>query len=434
MSSSPSEQQQQPNHQGNTDNDDPNELREQVASLSEEDASFELLECSRYGDIDVVRVILDCFPTLQDITTDDSKSTALHKACANGHASTAQLLMDRGAKFGPNESGNTPLHWAASNGHADVVKLLLEHYKEIDVLEKNDFGRSSLTEGFGSKSTDTARLLLEHDSATEERLLQGAKEVDVEDDDDDDAAKKKKASVIHDFAFQSENSSIVKIRELPITDDPFGNAPVEDTTGFGIWCASLVMARWMASLAGDEEKFKGKTVVELGAGCGIPGLALARHGAPKHLIVTDLNPTTVENLQYNVDLNEMTNMASACTIDWDDESTWPSSHDVNVVICSDCIYQKSIVPLLKKVVLGLLREKGGSFFYAAPDTGRDGLDQFLEEIQSEEGGMKLVSKTVAPQEYYTNPLASQDDEECFLHFHELASSTYILYEFQTRSS
>jgi hypothetical protein len=128
-------------------------------------------------------------------------------------------------------------------------------------------------------------------------------------------------------------------------------------------------------------------------------------------------------------------MASASTIDWDDESTWPSSmsspHEVDVVIGSDLIYQKSIVPLLKKVVLGLLRRNGGSFFYVAPDTGRDGLDQFLEEIQSE--GMTLVSKTAAPQEYYLNPLASQDDEECFLHFHELASSTYILYEFQTTS-
>jgi predicted nicotinamide N-methyase len=425
--------QQQPNsHQG----DDQDDLREQVAALSEEDACFELLECARYGDVDVVRVILDCFPTLQDhpACMDESKSTPLHKASANGHASTAKLLMERGARFVKNESGNTSLHWASSNGHHEVVAALLEHFKEIDVLEKNDFGRSSLTEGFGSKSTDTARLLLEHDSATEERLLQGAQEVDA-DEEMEDADERKKASVIHDFAFLSDvPSSIVKIRELPITDDPFGNAPVDDTTGFGIWCASLVMARWMASVGGkSDNKFKGKTVVELGAGCGVPGLALARHGAPKHLIVTDLNPTTVENLQYNVDLNEMTNMASASTIDWDDESTWPSSmsspHEVDVVIGSDLIYQKSIVPLLKKVVLGLLRRNGGSFFYVAPDTGRDGLDQFLEEIQSE--GMTLVSKTVAPQEYYLNPLASQDDEECFLHFHELASSTYILYEFQT---
>ena len=395
------------------------ELLVQVSNLSLEDAGFELLEAARYGDVPVVRALLETFPLLVN-NSPDSGSTALHKASANGHLSTVQLLILGGATHSKNTSSNTPLHWAASNGHFAIVELLLSVYKDIDVLDRNDFGRSALTEGFGSQSTETAKLLLEHDSASEERLILGPGQ--------EPGTDKKKESVIHDFIFAATNQEeeegtapLVKIRELPITDDPFGNAPIEDTAGFGIWCASLVMARWMASIASS---FEGKTVVELGAGCGVPGLALAKHTTLSHLIVTDLNPQTVTNLQFNVELNDITNGTTATTIDWDDESTWPAA--VDTIIGSDLIYSKSIVPLLKKVVLGLVRD-GGSFYYVAPDTGRDGLDQFLEEIQSQ--GFNLKSKTVAPPAYHENPLASKDEEEAYVHFTDLASSTYYLYEF-----
>lgn len=35
---------------------------------------------------------------------------------------------------------------------------------------------------------------------------------------------------------------------------------------------------------------------ELGAGCGVPGLAAAVYARPKEVFVTDLNPETVANL------------------------------------------------------------------------------------------------------------------------------------------
>ena len=116
----------------------------------------------------------------------------------------------------------------------------------------------------------------------------------------------------------------------------------------------------------------------------------------------------------------------ASTIDWDDTTTWPKEK-LDVVIGSDLIYQASIVPLLKKVVLGLLKPESGRFLYVAPDTGRDGLPHFIESMKSD--GCKLVNVRKAPDEYYANPLSSGDDEDCFLHFNELAVSTYMLYEF-----
>ena len=45
-------------------------------------------------------------------------------------------------------------------------------------------------------------------------------------------------------------------------------------------------------------------------------------------------------------------------------------------------------------------------------------------------GFTCVKEEIAPDVYRTNPLQSGDEEDCFLHFHELASTVYVLYEFK----
>jgi len=497
---------------------------------SHREAAEELLDCARYGEVDAVRAILDvwgdhrhddhCRDVVND--TDASKSTSLHKASANGHASTVQLLLARGAEHLPNDNGNTPLHWAAGAGHAKVVKLLLDHFdvlfleqvemetreklqtmncdngdgdgdavakrtgsvERLDVLLKNNFGRSALTEGFASGDTPTVDVLLNHDSAEEERLIGGLERKDVGEEEGEDVAagrgegsenvdvrggagdetnKKEKniKSILHEFDFlrggrsdpstsDCEERPSLFIRELPIAhaDDPFGQSPIEDTTGLGIWCASLVMARWLASPK-MTKRMEGKNVVELGAGCGVPGLATAVYGKPKSVTITDLNPETIENIQHNIGLNVSNTPAKlvGSSIDWGDDTTYPSDK-IDYVIGSDLIYQKDIVPLLKKVVTGLLAKggdnddddgnnannsnssSGGSFLYVAPEGGRDGLPEFINAMKTE--GFECVSEEIAPAEYSENPLKNGDEEDCFLHFHELMGTVYVLYEFRRR--
>ena len=210
-------------------------------------------------------------------------------------------------------------------------------------------------------------------------------------------------------------------------DDPFGQAPVEDTTGLGIWCASLVMARWLASPS-MRRRMEGRTVLELGAGCGVPGLTTAICARPRSVTMTDLNPETIDNLRHNIELNGCdARTVTAGAIDWGDESTYPP-HKLDYVVCSDCIYQKDIVPLLKKVVAGLLDPNHGTFLYVAPEGGRDGLPEFIAAMKAE--GFECVREEAAPKAYGENPLKSGDEEDCFLHFHELAGTVYVLYEFR----
>lgn len=191
------------------------------------------------------------------------------------------------------------------------------------------------------------------------------------------------------------------------------------------------MARWMASPS-MVERMEGKAVLELGAGCAIPSLAAAVHGSPRSVTITDLNPDTMDNIRHNIGLNGHASGAAAvtaATIDWSDESTYPTEK-LDYVICSDCIYQKEIVPLLRGVVAGLLDPDGGTFLYVAPEGGRDGLPEFISAMKSE--GFDCVAEEVAPGRYGTNPLRSGDEEDCFLHFGELATTTYVLYEFRRR--
>jgi predicted nicotinamide N-methyase len=236
----------------------------------------------------------------------------------------------------------------------------------------------------------------------------------------------------------------------------------------------------------------------------------------RYVLLTDLNPITVQNLQYNITLNQQQQSLSlissttndtipwsdrvhASTIDWLDRKKWPrpppqlqptqsspsptaSQYDdpaqlfdprpppqlqptqsspsptasqnddsaqlFDVVLGSDLIYQASTAPMLRNVIAGLLR-RGGTFYYVAPSTtGRDGLLEFIESLQQDDlpetmangddkdsgnqaahGGFQLVAATEAPKHYHDNPLCSQDDDDFFLHFHEMTSSQYTLYEF-----
>lgn len=64
----------------------------------------------------------------QIIATERQGATPLHAAVAQGHGSTAALLLDRGAQVSATDSdGSTPLHWAAAAGKDGMVALLLNH-------------------------------------------------------------------------------------------------------------------------------------------------------------------------------------------------------------------------------------------------------------------------------------------------------------------
>lgn len=401
------------------------DLLEQIKELTLEDCQVELLDAARYNDIDIVRALLasiaagDQRRSLVNHQQAHSGHTALHMAAVNGHVDICQQLVEAGADLTlENAAGNTALHWAAANGQEATVAFLLAQ-SNVDVLKRNKFGRSALTEGFSSDNSKVVESLLEHESASEERLLEtsGAK----------GQAPSEPASTTHAFCIGSLK---VSARECVMaeskSDTILGDVDAfdMDTTGLGIWPASIVAARWMAEM---DSCPSAKSMVELGAGCGLPSLVLAKRFPKAKVYASDLNPTTVDNLRHNLQLNQLSN-ATASAMDWQDPSTYPEEQ-VDVLVGSDLIYQSSMVDLLVTTIHRLLKcSSSARLFYVAPDSGRQGQDEFLSRMKER----FVVKSRPAADDYRSNPLASEDDEECFLHFHELSSMNFVLHEFQWR--
>jgi predicted nicotinamide N-methyase len=366
------------------------------------------------------------------------------------------LLLRCGADASTcNEKGNTPLHWAASNGQQAVVDVLLQQ-AHVDVLQRNSFGKSALSAGFESQNTNVVQSLLEHETASEERLLQTNADNAPAGTATDTTATSSSLGVTHEFRFGRDRAVSVRIRELPMAqtdqDSILGQAnPLDDTTGLGVWAASLVTAQWLLDGPCRDRLVQCRTMLELGAGCGIPSLAVAQllqsaaspalsrdpadHAegnatATPTIYATDFNPRTVDNLRHNVTLNEgAVGRVQALEMNWRDPSTWPKvPGGMEVLVGSDLIYQSDMVPVLLQTVTSLLADDG-VFFYVAPATGRQGQAALMEGLAA--AGFR---QQVHPLDsaYKANPLASGDDDECFVHFHELPTAEWKLYQFSRR--
>lgn len=197
----------------------------------------------------------------------------------------------------------------------------------------------------------------------------------------------------------SEASSIpvVRVRELPITraDQPFASeeSPEDDTTGLSVWPASIILSRWAAALGPNF--FNNKVVVELGAGCGLPSLATALYCKPKSVFITDIHEPTLQNAQYNVQLNQPLGVTvDVKKVNWQDIDSYPTEK-ADVILGSDLVYDIKILDLLIPATVNMLA-KGGSLLYVAPDTGRDGMVHLLEKLQ--EVGLTCVEKFPATSE------------------------------------
>lgn len=165
-------------------------------------------------------------------------------------------------------------------------------------------------------------------------------------------------------------------------------ATVFNDVGLKLWEAGWFLAEYLVSHA---EEFRGKRVLELGAGVGFSGMALAAVGAPSHIVLTDYAPNVMQNLRYNVEINtdKFACPVTVQALDWD---AWDPANDPSerpdVLLAGDCVYDVAAFPSLVRVLNAFLSNEAGddklprTAVFASTIRNRTTFQAFLDQLHA----------------------------------------------------
>lgn len=173
-----------------------------------------------------------------------------------------------------------------------------------------------------------------------------------------------------------------QVTELPPIDKDSG-------TGGGCWLSTFVMLPWLMRSA---DTFKGKDVLEMGAGAGLNGIMMACEPlGVASITITDHVPSLISLIQGNVSANagSLTITPEVNLLDWNDIS---ETDIYDVIIASDCVFS-STRDLFSSALFKHLKPGGDLFMVNPPEPGRPGMDQMLYELQAH-GDVELMPTNV----------------------------------------
>lgn len=121
------------------------------------------------------------------------------------------------------------------------------------------------------------------------------------------------------------------------------------------WPASLGLAAYFI----EGPDLAGKTVLELGAGVGLPGLICGLRGAA--VTFSDFQPRALSLCEANARLHRLTRY-HLLLADW---RNFPCHEKYDLVLASDIAYEPRLLPSLKSVLQGA-PGSGGSIYFSHP--------------------------------------------------------------------
>lgn len=139
---------------------------------------------------------------------------------------------------------------------------------------------------------------------------------------------------------------------------------LKDGCGGQLWPAGMNLARYMLKYQPD---LRGKSVIEIGAGGGLVGLAVASGcliDDQRKLLLTDQIPM-LSLMQRNIELNNLENKVCALVYDWGSDmpsdaasvirgNSEQSTQYPDIVLAADCVYFEPAFPLLLKTLTDLI--------------------------------------------------------------------------------
>ncbi|KAF2635832.1 hypothetical protein P280DRAFT_410799 [Massarina eburnea CBS 473.64] len=122
--------------------------------------------------------------------------------------------------------------------------------------------------------------------------------------------------------------------------------------GGQLWPAGMVLGKYLLRM--KKEDLEGKEIIELGAGGGLVGLAVAlHHNSTKALHITDQEPM-FELMKQNIALNGLSSTVSATIYDWGTPSPSNLPKHPDIILAADCVYFEPAFPLLQQTLQDLI--------------------------------------------------------------------------------
>ncbi|HEX2640391.1 MAG TPA: methyltransferase domain-containing protein [Pyrinomonadaceae bacterium] len=109
--------------------------------------------------------------------------------------------------------------------------------------------------------------------------------------------------------------------------------------GVTLWASSIALAHDLAT----RKDLRGKNVLELGAGTGLPGIVAASGGA--RLVQTDNNKVALTLARRNLDRSELKSVEQRA-VDW---VNWNDTDRYDLILGSDILYSKEMQPHLRRI-------------------------------------------------------------------------------------
>jgi predicted nicotinamide N-methyase len=162
-----------------------------------------------------------------------------------------------------------------------------------------------------------------------------------------------------------------------------------------MWPSAVALSRWLVS---NPDEVRNKDVLELGAGCGLVGLVAARINSKESsgdeiqqekgsFTLTDFNDVVVKNIQQNIALNGLGDIAQGAGLDFYEQNVdldgWKDTNgvqhkQVDLVLAADIICQKEDAFAAARSMFCALRDGGKAIVVSADSKHRFGVECFQE--------------------------------------------------------
>ncbi|KAJ9298002.1 hypothetical protein DTO271G3_4223 [Paecilomyces variotii] len=135
---------------------------------------------------------------------------------------------------------------------------------------------------------------------------------------------------------------------------------LKEGCGGQLWPAGIVLSKYM--LRRHQSDLRGKTIVELGAGGGLVGLAVARGcSVDSPIYITDQKPM-LALMETNIKLNNLSPLVKASVLDWGTPLPEEIPQHPAVVLAADCVYFEPAFPLLVETLQDLIGPETVCYF------------------------------------------------------------------------